>query len=131
MITQVIATVNRLINNAVKYKEDEGDHWQPVSKTMALGTGDCEDYAIAKMAMLCKLMPAEDLRLAQVRTPEGVAHMVLFAADYVLDIICDELVVINESDYKPEWMVDANGQLYSGVGKPLDGRSETFNRAWM
>ncbi|MDH4440560.1 MAG: transglutaminase-like cysteine peptidase [Rhizobium sp.] len=49
--------VNRDINQRIKYAKDidvhgKLDRWASPSETLKLGTGDCEDYALLKMAVL-------------------------------------------------------------------------------
>jgi predicted transglutaminase-like cysteine proteinase len=65
--------VNREINQAVRYVSDFDAHgvadlWSSPLETLAAGTGDCEDYAIAKFAMLLDAGIAEkDLKVLLVR----------------------------------------------------------------
>ncbi len=61
-----IARMNLDVNIGVKYVEEAPgvDYWQPPAVTLAKGTGDCEDYAILKYAILLKSgMPEDQLRL--------------------------------------------------------------------
>jgi len=49
--------VNRFVNARVAFTDDSrqygvADRWSSASETLARGRGDCEDYAIAKLAML-------------------------------------------------------------------------------
>jgi predicted transglutaminase-like cysteine proteinase len=48
--------VNAAVNRAVTYRRDSGkgngDYWASAAQTFARGSGDCEDYAIAKMQVL-------------------------------------------------------------------------------
>jgi predicted transglutaminase-like cysteine proteinase len=68
-----VEIVNREINQAVRYVSDFEAHgvadlWSSPLETLAAGTGDCEDYAIAKFAMLLDAGIAEkDLKLLLVR----------------------------------------------------------------
>jgi predicted transglutaminase-like cysteine proteinase len=76
-----LGEVNRAINLNIAYKADpEGlDNWSSPLETFARRSGDCEDYAIAKMAALIELgFRNEDLRLVPVRNVRsGEDHMVL------------------------------------------------------
>jgi predicted transglutaminase-like cysteine proteinase len=56
---------NLFVNKLIKYKaEPEGvDIWQEPEETLALKTGDCEDYAILKYRLLMDFYPEEHLRL--------------------------------------------------------------------
>ncbi len=54
---EAIDRINRYVNARVAYVEDRdrfgvADRWVRAADTLAAGQGDCEDYAIAKMAML-------------------------------------------------------------------------------
>jgi predicted transglutaminase-like cysteine proteinase len=67
-----LAHINRAVNLAVKYTSDTDkhgipDHWATPFDTLESGTGDCEDYAITKFAMLRAMnWPADDLRIVLV-----------------------------------------------------------------
>jgi len=68
-----VETVNRDVNQAVRYVGDYQQHgvadlWSSPLETLATGVGDCEDYAIAKLALLRAAGIAEtDIRLMLVR----------------------------------------------------------------
>lgn len=68
-----IDRVNAMVNNAVRYVSDYAQHgvadrWTAPLATFAAGQGDCEDYAIAKYALLREAGVAEnDLRLLLVK----------------------------------------------------------------
>ncbi|MGJ5176992.1 transglutaminase-like cysteine peptidase [Bradyrhizobium oligotrophicum] len=65
--------VNRAVNQSVRYVGDDQQHglpdvWSPPLQTLRTGLGDCEDYAIAKYALLLAAGTAEtDLKLLLVR----------------------------------------------------------------
>jgi len=65
--------VNRSVNQAVRYVSDDQQHgvadiWSSPLQTLRSGLGDCEDYAIAKYAlMLAAGTPESDLKLLLVR----------------------------------------------------------------
>ena len=44
--------VNRKVNALIAYRSDRGDQWASLTETALRGTGDCEDYALAKRALL-------------------------------------------------------------------------------
>ena len=52
---EALTLVNREVNRAIKYRSDKGDQWQTLAQSAARGTGDCEDYAIAKMSLLAAI----------------------------------------------------------------------------
>ena len=68
-----LARVNRAINAAVRYTSDlaqygELDYWSAPLDTLASGRGDCEDYAIAKYALLRESgVSPEHMRILLVR----------------------------------------------------------------
>ncbi|MBR0823172.1 transglutaminase-like cysteine peptidase [Bradyrhizobium liaoningense] len=64
---------NRAVNMVVRYVSDfaqhgEADRWSSPLETFATTKGDCEDYAIAKLAALSEAgFPSGDMRLVLVR----------------------------------------------------------------
>ncbi len=72
--------VNRWVNRHLRYVDDRyGDQWSDAADTLSRGYGDCEDYAIAKMALLSQLGVPRDsmfLVLLKERTRPG-DHAVL------------------------------------------------------
>lgn len=47
-----ISQMNKSVNGAYHYISDLTDHWQAPGETVSCHTGDCEDFAILKMATL-------------------------------------------------------------------------------
>lgn len=81
---QVLSAVNRLVNRR-PYRSDlenfhKSEHWASPLEFLAK-SGDCEDYAIAKYALLRHLgLPAESLRIVLLkRKADGLGHAVLAA----------------------------------------------------
>jgi len=77
-----LGETNRAINLSIKATDDGADDvWSSPLATFGRGAGDCEDYAIAKLAALRLAgMAAEDLRIVVVRdTRAGEAHAVVAA----------------------------------------------------
>lgn len=75
----LIETVNSEYNHAIKYKEEPKgeDIWQHPNTTITKGTGDCEDYAIAKWAHLkAKGIPESSMRFVN-GTYDGIFHLYL------------------------------------------------------
>jgi predicted transglutaminase-like cysteine proteinase len=68
-----VEAVNRNVNQAIRYVSDYEQHgvadlWSSPLETLASGAGDCEDYAIAKFAVLQAAgIPEKDLKLLLVR----------------------------------------------------------------
>lgn len=52
---KTISEINNKINAEIAYRNDSDDHWQTPAETLTFKTGDCEDYAILKYAVLHKL----------------------------------------------------------------------------
>lgn len=101
--------VNRWVNWHVRYVDDSGgDHWAPAADTLRSGRGDCEDFAIAKMALLAQLgVPADDMFLVLVqerRRPLDHAVLVVRRSGqtWVLDNRTDALLPASAvTDYAP------------------------------
>lgn len=77
-----LGEINRAINLAIRAADDGADDvWSSPLATFASGAGDCEDYAIAKLAALRLAgVAAEDLRIVVVRDVRaGEAHAVAAA----------------------------------------------------
>ncbi|MBR0736559.1 transglutaminase-like cysteine peptidase [Bradyrhizobium liaoningense] len=77
-----LGEANRAINLAIRAADDGTDDvWSSPLATFNRGAGDCEDYAIAKLAALRLAgVAAEDLRIVVVRdTRAGEAHAVAAA----------------------------------------------------
>lgn len=111
--------VNRWVNHAITYTDDrklfgKADFWAGPRKTLQLGKGDCEDYAILKMHLLAAagirredmfltiardLVRRADHAVLIVRTPEGY-RMLDNSSDKVLDAMLanDYLPVLSFND---------------------------------
>jgi predicted transglutaminase-like cysteine proteinase len=112
VIAKLVA-VNGYVNARVRFVDDRvqfgvADRWMPASETLARGRGDCEDFALAKRAMLRAAgVPDKDLYLVVLKDLTRRAdHAVLVArADgrfLVLDNGTDRIVDSSEvQDYKP------------------------------
>lgn len=90
-----LVDINERWNRAIKYKaEPQGkDHWQNPSETIALGTGDCEDYAIGKyFTLLQYYVDLEFTHLVTVRMKDGRAHCMLYTGQWCLDNMSKEIV---------------------------------------
>jgi predicted transglutaminase-like cysteine proteinase len=86
-VQEQLTAVNKFFNRRVRWKTDleiygAEDFWATPAETLGRGTGDCEDFTIAKYATLRHLgVPAEQLRLTYVQlkvtNTRSQAHMVL------------------------------------------------------
>ena len=77
--------MNDFFNRHIKARADDGsikggDYWQSPIETLVRGSGDCDDFVIAKYVSLRLLaIPPERLRLAVVKYhPEGDHAVLLF-----------------------------------------------------
>lgn len=92
-----LSFVNTTVNRAVTYRAEKSDHWASVGETALSGRGDCEDYAIAKRALLIEA-GFDDANLQFVVLKDirrGLQHAVLIAhvdgVRYVLDNLSDTI----------------------------------------
>jgi predicted transglutaminase-like cysteine proteinase len=107
-LEQLVAA-NTWVNRHVRHERDgASDHWASATETARKGGGDCEDFAIAKMALLRSAGVADaDLYLSIVRdTIQRADHAVLLVrvdgAFYVLDSLTDRVMAATAvSDYRP------------------------------
>lgn len=103
--------VNVTLNRRIVFADDasngrQADHWATPDELMARGTGDCEDFAIAKyFALRAAGLPAAQLRLAYAQLRAGGTgdlwrpHMVLAflpgdaaaGEELILDNLLDEI----------------------------------------
>lgn len=135
---QQVDAVNRWVNGRLRFVDDiraagVADQWSTAASSLSRGTGDCEDYAIAKMRLLeamgfdrraLFLVVARDL----VRRAD---HAVLVARvdgqAVVLDNMTDRLVsAMAASDYRPIITLGAAGRWTHGYrvagAVPAEGR---------
>ncbi|WP_218916947.1 transglutaminase-like cysteine peptidase [Croceicoccus naphthovorans] len=119
--------VNKRVNAMLRYVEDRGgDAWSPATDTLAARQGDCEDFAILKLALLAKLgIDPDDMFLVVVRDTErridhAVAAVRWQSRLWVLDNRVDTLKSAESvTDYVP--LQSFSGQWawtygYSGNG---------------
>jgi predicted transglutaminase-like cysteine proteinase len=108
-----LEAVNGYVNARVRFVDDRvqfgvADRWMPATQTLARGRGDCEDFALAKRAMLRAAgVPDKDLYLVVLKDLARRAdHAVLVVRAsgrfLVLDNGTDRIVDSSEiQDYKP------------------------------
>jgi predicted transglutaminase-like cysteine proteinase len=116
-----LGEINRAINLAIRPMSDlanygEVDVWSSPLTTLTKGAGDCEDYAIAKMAALKAAgIPSEDLRLVILReTVRAEDHAVLAVRLEERWLVLDNRMLVMLSDtqirnYLPIFVVDDAG----------------------
>jgi len=118
--------VNRFVNARVTFVDDSrqfgvADRWSAASDTLSRGRGDCEDYAIAKLAMLRRAGFADrDLYFVVLKDLARRAdHAVLVVRSggrfLVLDNGTDQLIDSAEIlDYRPVLTFTANQRFAHG-----------------
>jgi predicted transglutaminase-like cysteine proteinase len=116
-----VEMVNSWVNQRLRFTDDRGDSWASASQSLLRGSGDCEDYAIAKMKLLeaagfdrhaLFLVIARDL----VRQAD---HAVLAVRIddrlLVLDNMTDRIIPSSEvGDYRPIMSFNAYGRWTHG-----------------
>lgn len=117
--------VNSYVNARVRFVDDRvqfgvADRWMAPSETLARGRGDCEDYALAKRAMLRAAGVADkDIYLVVLKDLSRRAdHAVLVVRAsgrfLVLDNGTNRIVdSADVADYKPMITFAANGRTYT------------------
>ena len=120
-----LEAVNSYVNARVRFVDDRvqfgvADRWLMPSETLARGQGDCEDFALAKRAMLRAAgVPDRDLYLVVLKDLSRRAdHAVLVVRAagrfLVLDNGTDRIVDSSEvQDYKPMLTFAADGRAYT------------------
>jgi predicted transglutaminase-like cysteine proteinase len=120
-----LEAVNSYVNARVRFVDDRvqfgvADRWLAPSETLARGRGDCEDFALAKRAMLRAAGVSErDLYLVVLKDLSRRAdHAVLVVRAagrfLVLDNGTDRIVDSSEvQDYKPVLTFAAAGRTYT------------------
>lgn len=103
-----LGMINQWVNWHVRYRDDAaGDEWTSAGTTLERGFGDCEDFALAKMALLVAAgIPADDMFLVLLRDRRDAQHAVLVVSRegerYVLDNRTDKLLTAEDvDDYTP------------------------------
>ncbi|OCW56503.1 transglutaminase-like cysteine peptidase [Hoeflea olei] len=121
-----LVRVSAAVNRTIRYRSDEGlhgelDHWSMGHETVARGAGDCEDYAILKMALLARLgVPLDTMEIVVVRdTGRRLFHAVLSVAldgeSLILDNMTDAVVSDRaKPDYAPLFSITAQANYVFG-----------------
>jgi len=126
-----LEAVNSYVNSRVRFVDDRiqfgvADRWLPASETLARGRGDCEDFALAKRAMLRAAGVADkDLYLVVLKDLSRRAdHAVLVVRAagrfLVLDNGTDRIVDSSDvQDYKPVLTFTAGHEYTHGYRREL------------
>lgn len=142
-----IRRVNSFFNRELRFESDaaiwgQTDYWATPFETMRRGSGDCEDFVIAKYFTLLNMrFPPDKLRLIYVRARIGgvstgynQAHMVLgyypnaTAEPMILDnLIGDILPASRRTDLTPVFSFNSQG-LWTRGAAPVAHPSSRLSR---
>lgn len=123
---ELVRSVNHAVNSQIRYRPDNEtsgkvDHWALPAETLLRGTGDCEDYAILKMAMLEQAgVPAKSMSVLVLKdTDRQLYHAVLTIRTNAGFLILDNVrnAVLFDHDipqYAPLFSVSAKGNHIYG-----------------
>lgn len=124
---QAINQVNRLVNNALIYQMEgitrpEIDHWQSFSETIGSGSGDCEDFALVKRAILVRMGYSEESMFVSVvkDRDRGLYHAVLVVKSdseyFILDNLADTVLEDKfYTNYMPIYSLTSSQTWIHGV----------------
>ena len=135
---QKLETANQFFNRRIRWVQDpeawgQKDYWATPLETMGNGMGDCEDFAIAKYAMLILAgVDVNKLRITYVKAQMGgpdsqvhAAHMVLAyypeptAVPEILDnLITDIYPATKRTDLTPVYGFNSRGLWVGGAATP-------------
>ncbi|WP_349363817.1 MAG: transglutaminase-like cysteine peptidase [Roseitalea porphyridii] len=122
----LVGGVNRAVNAAIRYRPDSEtagrlDHWAMPAETLLSGIGDCEDYAILKMAMLKQAgVPDRAMSIVVLKdTDRQLYHAVLTirtnAGFLILDNVRDQVLFDDDlPQYAPLYSVSSAGNHIYG-----------------
>jgi len=131
-----LGEINRAINLAIRPGDDLAnygviDYWSSPLETLAKGSGDCEDYAIAKLVALREAgIAAADVRLVIVRDSLRLEdHAVVAARDGERWLILDNRRLMMLPDtalatYRPMFAIDEEGVRKYAPGQTTEGASD-------
>ncbi|OAP43010.1 hypothetical protein AU381_26950 [Sinorhizobium glycinis] len=124
---QKLNSVNRAVNTLVRYQPDAEnygsmDHWALPREILVRGKGDCEDYAILKMATLKEAgLPPQAMSIVVLRdTRRNLYHAVLSVTtsqgNFILDNLSDDVKLdIALPNYQPLYSVSAERTWIHGI----------------
>lgn len=131
-----LETANRLLNRAIRYTADDTQHgvpdrWTAPLASLAAERGDCEDFAIAKYAVLRAAgIKESDMRLVLVRdTAVRVDHAVLAVRFEGRWIVLDNRrsITVETADldhYMPLFALDREGVKLFAAHAPARGAQQ-------
>jgi len=105
--------VNDYVNSRVTYTPNlTSSSWQTANTTLAIGTGDCEDFSIAKRYLLVEggINPKE-LSLIVCKENDNI-HMVLMWNNKILNNTCTDIKECTDTDLIPIYAIDYNNNIH-------------------
>lgn len=129
-LAEKLDTVNRAVNRVLRYQEDSVnygklDYWATPEEIIDRGRGDCEDYAILKMAALkAGGVPMDDMSVVVLKDARrNVHHAVLAVRTRGAYTILDNLNDGVKADgaihtYGPLYSLAADGMWIHGYRQP-------------
>ncbi|WP_054159626.1 transglutaminase-like cysteine peptidase [Rhizobium sp. AAP43] len=138
-VRDTLNLVNAEVNRKIEYRKDLDvhgrlDQWSSPSQTLARGTGDCEDYALLKMAMLAeKGIALEDMTVVILYDKKRHFYHAILSVEvggnnYILDNMRNQVLADRQlPDYQPLFSI-SNGRgflhgIRKGAGKALAMKS--------
>jgi predicted transglutaminase-like cysteine proteinase len=134
-----LQTINTSVNRSIAYETDRAlygkvDYWADPSETLSRGKGDCEDFAILKIAALHEAgIPTNSMSLVVLRDRKrGFFHAVLAVSttggDFILDILNDRVSRdTSYPDYQPLYSIADNNGWIHGYSGTRGYASNSFN----
>ncbi|UYO52406.1 transglutaminase-like cysteine peptidase [Rhodopseudomonas palustris] len=122
---KLLEAINRSVNSEIAPIQKVYGSDLKIGWTIGPKAGDCNDYAVTKRHRLIESgLPARALRLAVVRTPDQIGHLVLLVSttdgDLVLDNLTPSIRSWQNTDY--EWLKiqsRADARLWFDVGRRM------------
>lgn len=122
----LLRSVNTFVNDTIAYAPEPygSDHWQTPGETLDRGAGDCEDFAILKMAELyASGVDPGEMAVVVGDLHGGVSHAILVVKSGGGELILDNRA---RSPYRPEligftphYCVNQNGRFI--LARKLNG----------
>ena len=130
-IKDTLNRVNQFFNSRIRFRDDiavwgQQDYWATPVEFLRKGSGDCEDYALAKYFTLREMgVPASQLRITYVKALQlNQAHMVVawYATPDAVPLILDNLKTAilpatQRSDLLPVYSFNGQGLWIPQAGK--------------
>lgn len=129
---KLLSAVNRSVNTLIAYRRDKdiygtADYWATPSATLASGVGDCEDFAILKLAVLASAgVPDASMSVVVIKDERReVYHAVLAVTTsrgaYILDNLSETVRRdVELPNYMPLYAISAGRGFIYGRCRGMD-----------